>query len=472
MFDIRQIPSILIFSIVIGSLPVARIMAADTRVLKGADAFGDWKTDAPGIRRLILPKDLPAPYATPAAASRVELAPLPSDSGLKLPDGFKAVRIADKFNTPRVVRVAPDGIVFIAESGGRDDFAFSEDGASITGKGSIRALRLNANGSVAESDELAGNLARPYGIAFWPVNDPKYVYVGETGRVVRFPYKSDSLKAAGPEEVIVAKIPTGQRGHWTRDLAFSPDGKTLYIAVGSSSNIADSMPAEPPGGLAAWEKNKPLGAGWGPEEHRANVLTTDPDGKNLKVLATGIRNCAGMTIQPATAALWCATNERDGLGDNLPPDYATHVQPGAYYGWPWYYIGSHEEPSLKGKRPDLASHVTVPDVLFQPHSAPLNITFYEGKQFPAAYKGDAFVTMHGSWNRGQRTGYKLVHLFMKDGQATGEYEDFLTGFVDSKGTVLGRPVGVAVAADGALLLTEDGNNSLWRISYTGTNTMR
>jgi glucose/arabinose dehydrogenase len=166
------------------------------------------------------------------------------------------------------------------------------------------------------------------------------------------------------------------------------------------------------------------------------------------------------------------TNERDGLGDNLPPDYATHVQAGAFYGWPWYYIGNHEEPSLKGKRPDLASHVTVPDVLIQPHSAPLNITFYQGSQFPAVYKGDAFVTLHGSWNRDKRTGYKLVRLPMKDGKATGEYEDFLTGFVDGQGRVLGRPVGVTVAADDSLLFTEDGNNSLWRISYTGTSAAR
>jgi glucose/arabinose dehydrogenase len=459
MTNMRDVFAITLLLTIPGGIPLA--FAAEQPVLHGTDAFGDWKTDVPGTRRLILPKDLPAPYATPAAASRAELAPLPSDTGPKLPNGFKAERIADKFNTPRVVRIAPDGTVFIAESAPKEANA-----------GTIRALRLKADGSVEESAHFASGLNRPYGIAFWPVNDPKYVYVGETNRVVRYPYKPGSLTANGPQEVIVAEIPSTQRGHWTRDLAFSPDGKTLYIAVGSSSNIADGMPAEPPGGLAAWEKSKPLGAGWGPEEHRANVLTTDPDGKNLKVLATGIRNCAGMTIQPATSALWCATNERDGLGDNLPPDYATHVQAGAYYGWPWYYIGNHEEPSLKGKRQDLASHVTVPDVLFQPHSAPLNITFYEGKQFPAAYKGDAFVTMHGSWNRGQRTGYKLVHLFMEDGKATGEYEDFLTGFVDSKGTVLGRPVGVAVAPDGALLLTEDGNNSLWRISYTGTNAMR
>lgn len=465
MIDLRHVLAILLFGTVTA-------FAADTPVLNGPDAFGDWKTDRPGVRRLILPKDLPEPYATGAAASRAVLSPLPAGTGPQLPVGFKAELLLDKLNTPRVVRVAPDGTIFVAESGGRDDFAISEDAEFITGKGSIRAIRIK-NGSGVESAKFASNLARPYGIAFWPVGpNPQYVYVGETNRVVRYPYKAGSLIASGPMEVVVPKIPTTQRGHWTRDLAFSPDGKTLYIAVGSSTNIADGMPAEPEGGLDNWKKNKPLGAAWKAEENRADVLTVDPDGKNLKVFATGLRNCAGMTVQPTTGALWCVTNERDGLGDNLPPDYATHVQAGAFYGWPWYYIGNHEEPSLKGKRPDLASHVTVPDVLFQPHSAPLNITFYQGSQFPAAYKGDAFVAMHGSWNRDKRTGYKLVRLPMKDGKATGEYEDFLTGFVDGQGGVLGRPVGITVAADGSLLFTEDGNNSLWRISYTGTSASR
>lgn len=447
-------------------LSTATAAAADAPLKIGPQAFGDWRSDAPGVRRLIRSQDLPAPYATGAVASRAELAPLPAGGGPKLPPGFKAQRIAEHLNTPRVVRVAPDGTIFVAESGGRNDFAFSEDGESVTGKGDIRALRLKEDGSV-ESAVFAPDLARPYGIAFWPATNPRYVYVGETDRVLRFPYKAGSLTATGPMEVVVPKIPTSARGHWTRDLAFSPDGKTLYIAVGSSSNIADGLPATPPGGLDAWEKTKPLGAAWGREENRADVLAADPDGKNLRVFATGLRNCAGMTVQPGTGALWCVVNERDGLGDNLPPDYATHVQQGAFYGWPWYYIGGHEEPSLKGKRPDLASRVTAPDVLLQPHSAPLNIVFYEGSQFPAEYRGNAFVAMHGSWNRDRRTGYKLVRLLMKDGKPTGAYEDFLTGFVDGNGKVMGRPVGVAVAADGSLIFTEDGNDTVWRITYAG-----
>jgi glucose/arabinose dehydrogenase len=466
MFKPRHLVAILLLG-----TSTSTAFAADQPVRSGPEAFGDWKADAPGVRRHIRVQDLPEPYATGAAASRAELKPLPQGGGPKLPPGFKAEKLADKLNTPRVIRVAPDGTIFVAESGARDDTVFSEDG-TITGKGSIRALRLKADGSV-ESARFAGDLARPYGIAFWPAGpNPQYVYVGETNRVVRYPYKPGSLTAAGPMEVVVPKIPTTQRGHWTRDLAFSPDGKTLYIAAGSSSNIADGMPAEPPGGLEAWIKTHAPGAAWGAEERRADVLAVDPDGKNLKVFATGLRNCAGMTVQPATGSLWCVVNERDGLGDNLPPDYATHVQAGAFYGWPWYYIGKHEEPALAGKRPDLAAHVTTPDVLIQPHSAPLSIVFYEGSQFPAEYKGDAFIALHGSWNRDQRTGYKLVRLPMKNGKATGEYEDFLTGFVDKDGNVLGRPVGIAVAADGSLLFTEDGNHSLWRISYDSKNAAR
>jgi glucose/arabinose dehydrogenase len=452
---LRVLALLLGSSLLFGS---ATALAADQPVRTGTQAFGDWKTDGPGVRRHIRAQDLPEPYATGAAASRAEMKPLAQGNGPKLLPGFKAERLLDKLKTPRVIRVAPDGTIFVAESGTR---------RGAGNGGDVRAIRLNADGSM-DNAVFASGLKLPYGIAFWPQGpNPQYVYIAETDRVVRYPYKPGTLTAIGVAETIVPTVPGGDHGHWTRDIAFSPDGKTLYVSVGSATNIADGMPAEPPGGLDAWRKNHALGAAWGPEERRADVLSTDPDGHNLKVFATGLRNCAGMTVQPATGALWCVVNERDGLGDNLPPDYATHVQAGAFYGWPWYYIGNHEEPALAGKRRDLASHVTTPDVLIQPHSAPLNITFYEGSQFPAEYKGSAFVALHGSWNRDQRTGYKLVRLPIKDGKATGEYEDFLTGFVDPQGNVLGRPVGVAVAADGSLLFTEDGNNSLWRITYVG-----
>jgi glucose/arabinose dehydrogenase len=211
----------------------------------------------------------------------------------------------------------------------------------------------------------------------------------------------------------------------------------------------------------------PLGATWGPEQARADVLVYSPEGREPRIYATGLRNCSGEAIQPETGALWCVTNERDGLGDNLVPDYATPIKPGAFYGWPWYYLGDHEDPRLKGKRPDLAGHVALPAVLIQAHSAPLGITFYEAAQFPADYRGSAFVALHGSWNRRLRTGYKVIRLLMRNGRPTGEYEDFMTGFVLNDDSVWGRPVGVAVAHDGSLLVTEDGNGTIWRVSWAG-----
>jgi glucose/arabinose dehydrogenase len=272
--------------------------------------------------------------------------------------------------------------------------------------------------------------------------------------------------ATGKPEQIVGHIPWVH--HWTRDIAFTPDGKRLLLSVGSGSNVALDMFPEPEvkGGLQAWIKSEPLGAGWDTEERRADVLSYDPDGKNEKIVATGLRNCAGVTIQPATGLPWCVVNERDELGDNTPFEYATAVKDGTFYGWPWYYIGSNEDPRHKGARPDLKGKVTVPDVLMQAHSAPLQIVFYEGSDFPASYKGSAFVALHGSWNRAERTGYKVVRLlFDSAGKPTGEYEDFMTGFVISDKQVWGRPVGVAVAKDGSLFVTEDGNGTIWRVSH-------
>jgi glucose/arabinose dehydrogenase len=289
------------------------------------------------------------------------------------------------------------------------------------------------------------------------------VYVAQTDRVVRYQYQAGDLKARGPAQPIVSNLPDG--GHITRDIAFSPDGKRLYVAVGAATNDAErQFGLAPPGGIAAWEAAQGLGAGWSYEQGRAGVLVFDPDGKNGKMYATGIRNCAGLTVQPGTGDVWCATNERDELGDNLPPDYATRVSEGAFYGWPWFYIGNHQDPRHPNERADLAAKITVPDVLIQPHSAPLGIAFYTGDAFPPQYKGDAFVTLHGSWNRTRRTGYKVVRIPMKDGKPIGEYEDFMLGFVINNAQVWGRPVGVAMAKDGALLVSEDGTGTIWRVT--------
>jgi glucose/arabinose dehydrogenase len=417
--------------------------------LTGAAALGDWTTDKPGVRRLLAAVDLPAPSAPSQAASNPP-AQRPRPAGAKpvVPAGFSVELYADELDTPRVIRVAPNGDVFVAESGANRIVVFRTSPALVRPAMSV----------------FAAGFEYPYGIAFYPPDKPEWVYVAQTDRVVRFRYQAGDLKASGAPEVVIGDLPDG--GHVTRDIAFSPDGKRLYLAVGSASNNAAErgFGTAPPEGIAAWEAAHGLGAAWSYETNRAGVLAYDSDGKNGRMYATGIRNCAGIAVQPGTGEVWCATNERDLLGDNLPPDYATRVKEGAFYGWPWFYIGNHEDPRHAGARPDLTAKLTVPDVLLQAHSAPLGIAFYDGTAFPAEYRGDAFVTLHGSWNRSRRTGYKVVRIPMKDGRPTGEYEDFMVGFVVSNQAVWGRPVGVAVARDGSLLVSEDGSGTIWRVT--------
>jgi glucose/arabinose dehydrogenase len=353
---------------------------------------------------------------------------------------------------PRVIRVAPNGDLFVADS------------ASNT----VRVLRVPAGSAKpARSEVFATGLYQPFGIAFYPPGpNPEWVYVANSDSVVRYPYKNGDLTATGKPEKIVERIPWVH--HWTRDTVFTPNGKGLLLSVGSGSNVALDIFPQPliKGGLQAWIATRPLGATWDTEERRADVLSFDPDGKDEKIVATGLRNSSGIAIQPATGRPWCVVNERDGLGDDTPFEYATQVKESAFYGWPWYYIGGNEDPRHKGARPDLKDKVSVPDVLMQAHSAPLQIAFYEGDDFPAAYKGSAFVTLHGSWNRAQRTGYKVVRLlFDNAGNPTGAYEDFMTGLVISDKQVWGRPVGVAVAKDGSLFVSEDGNGTIWRVTH-------
>jgi glucose/arabinose dehydrogenase len=420
-------------------------------VRSGPAAYGDWHDDAPGVTRHITPGSMPPPYATQSAARGPSVIARPAGAVLHVPPGFVVDEFASGLDQPRTLRVAPNGDVFLAESGADR----------------IRVFRA-ADGAARpeQSVVFAEGVAQPFGIAFWPPGpNPRFVYVAGTGRVVRFPYQSGDLRARGAAEVVVPHLPEG--GHWTRDVVFSPDGRRMFVSVGSGSNAGTEMAAKNPADARAWDAAHGTGAAWDDEQDRADVLVFDAEGRGGRVFATGLRNCVAETLAPVDDALWCVVNERDGLGDNLPPDYATSVRAGAFYGWPWYYIGDHQEPRLRNARPDLAPHVTVPDVLIQPHSAPLGIAFYQGRQFPLAYRGDAFVTLHGSWNRSQRTGYKVVRLRFAGARPTGEYEDFLTGFVVSDQAVWGRPVGVAVARDGALLVSEDGNGTVWRVSYVG-----
>jgi glucose/arabinose dehydrogenase/cytochrome c553 len=413
--------------------------APDEAVVAGLHApppkapFTDYRFEKPGNSRKITLQDLPAPFTTSSAGNGPQVVARPEKAWPQVPDGFKVEQYACGLNDPRLIRTAPNGDFFVAESHTGDIRVFR----GITGDGKPELMQIFAEG-----------LNRPFGINFYPPGpNPEWVYVGNTDSVVRFPYQNGDSKARGPAEHI-ADLPAGE-GHWTRDIQFTPDGKKMFVSVGSASNVddADTTPAE---------------------KNRADVLEFNPDGSEMKVYAYGIRNCVGMAINSLTGELWCSVNERDALGDNLVPDYITHVQEGGFYGWPWWYMGGHQDPRHEGKHPELKDKVITPDVILHPHNASLELTFYDGKQFPAAYQGDIFAAEHGSWNRSVRVGYELIRVPLhQTGHASGEFEDFMTGFVVDNGHVWGRPVGVAVAPDGSLLVTDDASKSIWRIAYTG-----
>ncbi len=423
---------------------------APGKVLAGKAAFGDWRSDAPGLRRLITAADLPPPYASRSASNFSTEVEKPSHAQPKVPPGFTIRLFASGLTKPRIIRTAPNGDIFIAE----------------TGAGRIRALRPADSGESATRTEVfASGLPGPFGIAFYPNGpEPEWVYVANNDSIVRFAYRSGDIKARGAPETVVRDIPGGG-GHSTRDLAFSLDGARMFVSVGSSSNAAEGTRPLEGAALGRFEAEHGVGASAGVETDRADVLVFDPRGGNRRVLATGIRNCVGLAVQPGTGDLWCSTNERDSLGDDVPPDYITRVRDGGFYGWPWYYIGDHEDPRHVSERPDLKGKVIVPDVLLQAHSASLGLTFYQGQQFPSDHVGSAFAAEHGSWNRSKRTGYKVIRVIVKDGVPTGAYEDFVTGFVAGDTSVWGRPVGVTVARDGSLLISEDANGTIWRVSY-------
>jgi len=440
-------------SILASACVIVAFLAGGARAQGSA---GDWRVDGPGVVHRISPDALPKPYAERSVGNSPRVVPAPAGAVPRVPPGFAAQLYAQGLRTPRILRVAPNGDVFVAESGaGRVRVLHGHDGAAKPDREAV----------------FATGLERPFGLAFWPPGPaPRFLYVANTNSIQRFAYRPGDLEARSPPETVVARIAPTSYHHWTRDIAFSLDGRRMYVAVGSASNVAESMPRLAAPEIAAVEARLGIGAAWADEESRASVLVFDPDGHNRHTFATGIRNCVGLAVQPQTRDVWCSTNERDGLGDDLPPDYVTRVAEGGFYGWPWFYIGNNQDPRHAGARPDLASRVRVPDVLIQAHSAPLAMGFYTGSgpaAFPADYQGDAFVALHGSWNRGVRTGYKVVRLHLRNGVPDGSYSDFLTGFVIDDGQVWGRPVGVAVAHDGALLVSDDGNGTIWRVAPSG-----
>ena len=418
-------------------LPLSNSIAAEPKTISGKAAVdADWRSDAPGVRHKITVEDLPAPYATNSVTNDARIVDQPAGAQLQVPPGFKIEQYASGFRDPRYLLTAPNGDIFVTES--RAD--------------TIKVLRDADGDGKPESTETFARegLDEPFGIAFYPLGpEPQYLYVANTNGVVRFPYRNGDLKTRAPAEKLSAELSAGGLlhggGHWTRDLVFSPDGKKMYVSIGSKSNVSDDSS----------------------EADRARIFEFNPDGTGQKVYAWGVRNAVGIKFRPGTNDLWMSVNERDALGDGLVPDYISRVQPGGFYGWPWFYMGKHQDPRHKDKHPELADKVLTPDVLVQSHSASLNLVFYDGQQFPAEYRGDIFAAFHGSWNKKRRTGYKIVRvpLDKSTGKARGDYEDFVTGFVTPEENVWGRPVGVTVAKDGSLLFSKDGNKTIWRVSY-------
>jgi len=415
------------------SAPEPEVSGVKVKGAAPTGPFTDFRYEKPGTTRKITVKDLPKPYASDSAENGARVVARPENAWPVAPAGFKVELFAAGLDNPRWLRTAPNGDIFLAESD----------------SGRIRVFRgMTDDGKPEQNAIFANGLNKPYGIAFYPPGpDPQWIYIGNQNEVIRFPYHAGDLKASGKWEHI-ADLPEG--GHWTRAVEFSPDGKKMFVAVGSASND-DDVDTHPG------------------ERDRADILVCDPANCQLKVYASGIRNAGGgIAVNPQTGELWCSVNERDALGDNLVPDYITHVEEGGFYGWPWWYIGAHQDPRQQGKHPELKDKAIIPDVLLQAHSASLELTFYGADKFPSEYHGDVFASEHGSWNRAVRAGYEVIRVPLhQTGHATGEYQDFLTGFVLPDGHVWGRPVGITVAPDGSLLVSDDGSGSIWRVSYTG-----
>lgn len=373
------------------------------------------------------PKKLPPPFQTKSALRSSKVVPQPANAQLSVPKGFKINVFAEgKFQYPRWMALAPNGDVFVADSRAK----------------SVIVLRdSNKDGKADQRFVFSAKLSQPFGMAF----HKDWFYVANTDSVVRFKYKSGQTEAAGEPEKVVELTPGGYNQHWTRNILFSKDGKQMFVSIGSATNV--DVEADP---------------------KRAAISVYDPDGKNHRIYAGGLRNPIGLAWNPKTGELWTAVNERDGLGDDLVPDYATSVKEGGFYGWPYSYIGGNKDPRRK-EETDLVGKAIVPDVLFTSHVAALGIQFYTGKMFPKEYQGDAFVAFHGSWNRAKLSGYTVVRIpFDEKGKLEGnKYENFVSGWLpdENSNEVWGRPVGLLVHADGSLLIADDGGKKIWRVSY-------
>ncbi|HEY2092566.1 MAG TPA: PQQ-dependent sugar dehydrogenase [Thermoanaerobaculia bacterium] len=400
-------------------LYVVRRIAFATLLLSLAACGGDAQpvtTTSTGLGHHEIRLDqLPAPYATPSAANAPWTRKRPANAQLHLPPGFHIAAYATGIDDPRNMILAPNGDIIVAQSGASQ----------------ISILRNSKRYT------FTTQIADPFGLA---IHD-EWLYVGAEDGIYRMPYRAGETASRGGVQKL-APLPGG--GHSTRNIVFSADGTQLFVAIGSASNISRE---DPP---------------------RAAIMAYDANGKNARVFAFGLRNPVGLAWNPTTHELWTSVNERDGLGDDLVPDYITGVRANAFYGWPYAYLGAHEDPRRRGERPDLVSKAVVPALLIQAHSAPLGLVFYNGTMFPPEYRGRAFVALHGSWNRSRRTGYSVISVPFRDGKPAGGYDDFVIGWMPdpASNSVWGRPVGLLVLGDGSLLVSDDGANVIWRVTYS------
>ncbi|UOQ53422.1 PQQ-dependent sugar dehydrogenase [Hymenobacter cellulosivorans] len=434
-------------------VPLLAAVAACGGPSKEEKAQAQADTPADTVATAAAPVDLPEPYASKSVTKRSKVIGWPAGRTPTVPGGFTITEYAGNFNSPRWAYVTPNGDVLVAESNTIPTTVKKKVAAALdldpskslkpTSANRITLLRdTNKDGKPDVRETFLADLNQPLGMLV--LGD--YFYVANTDGVLRYAYKPGQTKITGPGQKILDLPAGGYNNHWTRNLLASADGSKIYVSVGSGSNVGEN--------------------GMENEKRRANILEINPDGSGERIYAAGLRNPVGMDWAPGTNTLWTAVNERDELGDELVPDYLTSVKQGAFYGWPYAYFGAHEDPRRKGEAPELVQKTVVPDVPLGPHTASLGLAFYDQKGFPAKYQNGAFIGQHGSWNRSAFSGYKVVFVPFQNGRPSGKMEDFATGFIANEEgkEVYGRPVGVTVMPDGAILITDDAGNKVWRVS--------